>query len=130
MAQFSSDSNVQSAGAFGEVSKLDVVCKELDASWKDVVKKLKGETPSTKIDHGKPEDNHGRPDMAQLFQLVEQARSKLDAKRDTKTGKVRAWFYKVATSVDGCSYLFDMLPTGDKYTSVLIGGVMACIKVW
>jgi hypothetical protein len=42
---------------------------------------------------------------------------------------VRQWFHKVASRIYDHEYLLEMLPKGDKYTSILTGGLLACVKV-
>ena len=49
--------------------------------------------------------------------------------QDTALGKVKSLFSKSAQSLDNHNYLFDLLPSGDKYTSVFTGAFSAVVKV-
>ncbi|KAL4864487.1 hypothetical protein BDV12DRAFT_188914 [Aspergillus spectabilis] len=53
------------------------------------------------------------PSLAKLEGIVHEAQAK-------------EWFHIVATGIN--KYLLDMLPTGHSYTSVLTGGITACIQ--
>lgn len=70
------------------------------------------------------------PSVGKLLELVKEAEKEFEAKlRDTKRGRAKSWFFNFARRVNNHKYLLDMLPLGDKYTSVLTGGFTACIKV-
>lgn len=89
----------------------DLIEKRGDDS-KDLAKLIKNPTPE------------------RLEAVVRRAQNELEAKTHTKVGRVKGWFGKVAGRINNHKYLLDMLPSGDKYTSVLIGGLTACIKVF
>lgn len=42
---------------------------------------------------------------------------------------MKEWAHKVAGKIGEHQHLLDVLPTGDKYFSILTGGLTACIKV-
>ncbi|RMY38844.1 hypothetical protein D0866_02323 [Hortaea werneckii] len=67
------------------------------------------------------------PSLSTLFESIELARKKWQSARDeTKYGRVKSTFAKVARSMDDHSQILDVLPNKDKYVS-LITGSMACI---
>lgn len=70
-----------------------------------------------------------KPDMSVLRRSIQKAQGQIEANQDTKFGKVKSFFTKSAQSLDNHNYLFDLLPSGDKYTSVFTGAFSAVVKV-
>ena len=67
------------------------------------------------------------PSLSTLFESLEVAQKRWQAAQDeTKFGRVKSTFAKVARSMDDHSQILDVLPNNDKYVS-LITGSMACI---
>ena len=119
----------KSSELFRDVSRLDMVSKELEKSWKRVLKELDKEKPARDVNRKLPQHQYEKPSMNKLVELVAEARRKIAEKQDSKRGKAKVWFHKVAAGLNNHAYLFELLPSKDMYTSVLIGAFTACIKV-
>ena len=50
-------------------------------------------------------------------------------REETKTGRAKKLFTKVAQSLFKYKDLFDIVPSGDKYVSLVAGSISAIIKV-
>ncbi|KAL5339790.1 hypothetical protein BJX70DRAFT_147313 [Aspergillus crustosus] len=113
------------AASEDDYSVLTEITTELRSSWKSAVEELckqKG-SHSTEL-----KELLEAPSSAKLEKIVRDAQTELEAKRRSKGGIIRGWFTKVGIGINNHKHLLDMLPTGDNYTSVLTGGITACIK--
>jgi hypothetical protein len=70
-----------------------------------------------------------QPDINGLRRAIQKAQGQIQSSQDTKFGKVKSLFTKSAQVLDNHNYLFDLLPNGDKYTSVLTGAFSTVVKV-
>lgn len=70
-----------------------------------------------------------KPDMNIVRLAIQNAQAQIQKNQDSKFGKVKAFFGTSAQVLDKHNYLFDLLPTGDKYTSVFTGALSAIVKV-
>ncbi|PYH66433.1 uncharacterized protein BO88DRAFT_456285 [Aspergillus vadensis CBS 113365] len=111
--------------AFDESDELKEITKELEEMWKKAIKDLIEKRGDDNNDLAKLIND---PTPERLEAVVRTAQSELEAKTHTKVGRAKGWFVKVAGRINNHKYLLDMLPSGDRYTSVLIGGLTACIK--
>ncbi|OKL61127.1 hypothetical protein UA08_03089 [Talaromyces atroroseus] len=100
------------------------ITKELDDSWKKVIEELNKKL-GQKIDLTELLE-HPTPDK--LEGIVRQAQDSFQERKLTKGGTVKEWVHKIARRINNHRYLLDMLPTGDKYLSILTGGLTACVK--
>ena len=73
--------------------------------------------------------SNSKPDINVARVAIESAQAQIQKNQDSKIGKVKAFFGKSAQVLDDYNYLFDLLPTGDKYTSVFTGALTAIVKV-
>ncbi|KAI3533946.1 hypothetical protein CSPX01_12427 [Colletotrichum filicis] len=103
-----------------EAALLADISRELEAQWPKVVKSL----PKSERD-----SIPSKPDIRTLARLFSQAQNKLNAKSNSKSGKIKSWFVGVAKSINNHKYLLRLLPEGDKYTSVLVGSFTVLIQV-
>ncbi|KUJ11461.1 uncharacterized protein LY89DRAFT_786389 [Mollisia scopiformis] len=69
-----------------------------------------------------------KPDMNIVRSAIYSAQSKIQKDQSSKVGKVKAFFTKSIQCLDDHNYLFDLLPSGDKYTSVFTGAFSAIVK--
>ncbi|KAK2758236.1 hypothetical protein FQN54_004080 [Arachnomyces sp. PD_36] len=107
------------------ISELVKVADKLEVSWKDVIKDLNTNKRTKDLNINELEN----PSVDKLLELVKKAEGEIEAKlRDTKRGRVKSWFFTFSRRINNHKFLLDMLPVGDKYTSVLTGGFTACIK--
>ncbi|RAK92303.1 hypothetical protein BO79DRAFT_277072 [Aspergillus costaricaensis CBS 115574] len=111
--------------AFAESDELKEITKELEEMWKKAIEDLIEKRGDDSKDLAKLIND---PTPERLEAIVRRAQNELEAKTHTKVGRVKGWINKVAGRINNHKYLLDMLPSGDKYTSVLIGGLTACIK--
>ncbi|KAL3261639.1 hypothetical protein ABHI18_003568 [Aspergillus niger] len=111
--------------AFAESDELKCITKELEGTWKKAIEDL---IKKRGDDSNNLAELINDPTPERLEAIVRTAQNEMEAKTHTKGGRVKGWFSKVAGRIDNHKYLLDMLPSGDKYTSVLIGGLTACIK--
>jgi hypothetical protein len=119
---FRSPSFVESS----ELNDLNDITKELEDTWKDAIKEVMKKRKGHSEDLAELIKN---PTADKLKGLVRTVQDELEAKKQSKGGRVKEWFRKVAARISNHQYLLEMLPSGDKYTSILIGGLTACINV-
>lgn len=107
------------------------MCAELEKSWEQVLQEIAKKDGKKKHQQNQPNQSNDnpKPNIETVLKLVAGAQNKLEEKHRTKTGKVKGWFRGLGQSFSNHSYLFDLLPTGDKYTSVLVGSFTALVKV-
>lgn len=112
-----------------EAPELDAVVEELDSEWQKVISEL-SKKAGAQDRQAKLSPKYDQKDRLNvIYALIEESQSRMIARRETKVGKTKAWFHKVAESVNSHKYLFDLLPHGDKYTTLLVGALTATIKV-
>jgi hypothetical protein len=70
-----------------------------------------------------------KPDMNITRLALQNARAQIQKNQDSKIGKIKAFFSKSAQVLNDHNYLFELLPTGDKHTSVFTGAFSAIVKV-
>jgi DNA topoisomerase VI subunit B len=115
-----------SSEVFNGVAHLEKVTDELEDSWKKVAKELNKEEHTRDISRRNTDE---KPDINKLAKLMKDAQKKITDKRETKMGKAKEWFHRVVGTLNSHTWLFDILPSNDKYFSVLVGALTACIKV-
>ena len=72
----------------------------------------------------------GPPQLDVVAKAMKLAESTLrDRRETTKTGRMKQLFGRVAKSLHGHKELFGVVPSGDKYVSLVAGSVSAIIKV-
>lgn len=72
--------------------------------------------------------NDSKPDLSVVQSLLKEAQIKFKRSQKSKIGKAKHWFRSFFTILGEHNYLFDLLPTGDKYTSVVTGSFTAIVK--
>lgn len=60
---------------------------------------------------------------------IQKAQAQIQKNQSSTFGKVKAFFSTSAQVLDNHNYLFDLLPSGDKYTSVFTGALSSIVKV-
>ena len=70
-----------------------------------------------------------KPDLNIALVAIQKAQAQIQKNQGSGFGKVKAFFGTSAQVLDNHNYLFKLLPTGDKYTSVFIGAFSAIVKV-
>ncbi|GIC89799.1 uncharacterized protein Aud_006227 [Aspergillus udagawae] len=108
-----------------ELNDLNDITKELEDTWKDAIKEVMKKRKGHSEDLAELIKD---PTADKLKGLVRAVQDELEAKKQSKGGRVKEWFRKVAARISNHQYLLEMLPSGDKYTSILIGGLTACIN--
>jgi hypothetical protein len=94
----------------------------LEDTWQKFQKKL---CPSHKL-----KQQNEKPSVAVVLKSVQEAQASWQKHREqTKAGKAKMVFEWVAQSLNNHNYLFDLMPKGDKYTSILVGAFSAVVKV-
>lgn len=78
-------------------------------------------TPSTRA--------KGIPTIATLYQAIDQAQEAWQDKQAQGLRPVRDKFFNFAETMNEYSYLFSIIPNGDKYTSLITGVVSSVVKV-
>lgn len=91
-------------------------------AWKNLEGKLKLDKAGAPITSA----NNGTDILLLTIQLQ---RDILQKKQESKGAKVKNFLKRTVQSLENHKYLFAMLPSGDKYTSVLTGSFSALIKV-
>lgn len=72
--------------------------------------------------------NDSIPDLSVVQSLLKEAQIKFKRSQKSKIGKAKYWFRSFFTILGEHNYLFDLLPTGDRYTSVVTGSFTAIVK--
>ncbi|KAK7983230.1 hypothetical protein PG989_010632 [Apiospora arundinis] len=106
--------------AFLKIAELDEVCDSLQPDWDKVTNLIPKE---------ERQDIPSKPNIRFLLGMFEKSRQRLEARQQSKSGKVRGWFRGVAQTMNRHKYLLQLLPDGDKYTSVLVGAFTTLIQV-
>ncbi|KAJ4247112.1 hypothetical protein NW762_013250 [Fusarium torreyae] len=69
------------------------------------------------------------PAIATLYEAIGQAQIAWQAKQEQGVRPVRDRFFNFAETMNEYSYLFSIIPNGDKYTSLITGVVSSVVKV-
>lgn len=75
-----------------------------------------------------PSLKDSKPDLSVVQSLLTEAQVRFKRSQKGKTGRAKHWFRSFFTILGEHNYLFDLLPTGDKYTSVVTGSFTAIVK--
>ncbi|OJD40344.1 phytanoyl-dioxygenase family protein [Diplodia corticola] len=110
-----------SIDVFEEVVQLQDVSERLEKSWLDFQATLSRKEPSH-------QNKHPKPDIGVLAALVRVAREKREKNQQTTGGKAKALFVRVVQSMNEHKYLFNLLPSGDRYVSILTGTLTVVVK--
>jgi outer membrane protein TolC len=73
--------------------------------------------------------NNEKPDMNIARLAIQKAQAQILKNKGSTFGRVKALFTTSAQVLDNHNYLFDLLPNGDKYTSVFTGTFSSIVKV-
>lgn len=98
------------------ITALESRREELQVTWVEFTKKLKL-------------SDDAKPNMNTVRVAIQQAQVKIQRNQESKIGRTKAFFGSSFEVLNEYNYLFDMLPTGDKYTSVFTGALTAIVKV-
>lgn len=105
-----------------ERERLEKASRELAATWLKFQDVLPHDQ-KRKVDNSPPCIND-------VFQAVDIAEHKRKGKRnDTRVGGLKSRFGKLCRNLVGHENLFAVIPSGDKYISILSGSLSAIIKV-
>ena len=69
------------------------------------------------------------PTLDHLLRAVQRAEADWEQKKKTGLGKAKGRFRDFLETMDDHSYLFSVIPDGDKYTSLITGIVTSVVKV-
>ncbi|KAF4554512.1 Hypothetical protein D9617_4g002670 [Elsinoe fawcettii] len=111
---------VQTGQSVHGLQELDDTSRKLAAKWLKVQSKLPKEQRS------KIEDT---PSIKELFTAVDDAmKAKKTVRHGTKLGRVKQGFTRVCQSLETHKTLFSLIPSGDKYFSLLTGSLTVIVK--
>jgi hypothetical protein len=102
-------------------TRLDTKRDELQRTWTKFAEKLKVK--------GNDDVGIGKPNLGAIRTAIHQAENKLQRRRGSTVGNVKSFLIKTAQSVETHSYLFELLPKGDRYASVFTGSFTTIINV-
>ncbi len=69
------------------------------------------------------------PTLDNLLRAVQRAEADWEEKKKAGFGKAKGRFRDFLETMDDHSYLFSVIPDGDKYTSLITGIVTSVVKV-
>lgn len=69
------------------------------------------------------------PSISTLFKAIDQAQAEWDEKQTKGFGVAKGRFLNFAVTMNEYSYLFSVVPSGDKYVSLITGVVSSVVKV-
>ncbi|ESZ91572.1 hypothetical protein SBOR_8042 [Sclerotinia borealis F-4128] len=104
-----------------QLEELEAKSKELEVTWVKFKEKFKIPDDSVGVKNQKPDMN-----VARL--AIQKAQAQIQKNQSSKFGKVKAFFRTSAQVLDSHNYLFDLLPSGEKYTSVFTGAFSSIVK--
>jgi hypothetical protein len=107
--------------AITKLEELEGKSKELEITWAKFCEELKIQNEDT--------GETRKPDMNFVRVTIQKAQAQIQKNKDSKLGKAKSFFAMSAQVLDDHHYLFELLPTGDKYTSVFTGAFTAIVKV-
>jgi hypothetical protein len=105
-----------------KLSELESKSLELQETWGKFTEKLK-------LANRNDVATTTKPDINVVRLAIQEAETQMQQKSHSKVGKVKSFFSKSTQSLDNYNYLFDLLPSGDKYTSVFVGAFSTIVKV-
>ena len=69
--------------------------------------------------------------MSVLFDVIKSASASWQTQREeTRWGRMKVFFAKMSRSADDHSDLLAIIPSNDKYTSLVAGSMSAIVQVW
>ncbi|TGO27522.1 hypothetical protein BPAE_0040g00010 [Botrytis paeoniae] len=104
-----------------KLSNLEEKSDKLSVAWRNLEDKLKLDKTGVPTTSG----NNGTDILLLTVQLQ---RDILQKKQESKGAKVKNFLKRTIQSLVNHKYLFALLPSGDKYTSVLTGASSALVK--
>jgi hypothetical protein len=107
-----------------ENERLDFLATKLDDAWKSIIKKTQQNEKTTSIARRR----ELIPSKENFNSIVKECLTKLQNKDKDKWAKTRNWFRKTASTINNHNYLFELIPAGDKYTSIITGSFTALVK--
>ncbi|CAG8980773.1 hypothetical protein HYALB_00012873 [Hymenoscyphus albidus] len=105
-----------------KLSELESKSEEVKLHWHKFQSKLK----LSEVDKIK---TTSEPDMSVLRDAIKEAESQLQQKKESNLGKTKTFLNRSVSCLDKYHHLFDLLPTGDKYTSIFTGSLTAIVKI-
>ncbi|KAF7886496.1 uncharacterized protein EAF01_011174 [Botrytis porri] len=99
----------------------DLYSEELSVAWRNLEDKLKLDKSGVPITSG----NNGTDILLLTIQLQQDI---LQKKQESKGAKVKTFLKRTVQSLENHKYLFALLPSGDRYTSVFTGAFSALVK--
>ncbi|TGO14769.1 hypothetical protein BTUL_0048g00070 [Botrytis tulipae] len=104
-----------------KLSNLEEKSDKLSVAWRNLEDKLK-------LDKAGVPTTNGNNGTDILLLTIKLQRDILQKKQESKGAKVKNFLKRTVQSLENHKYLFALLPSGDKYTSVLTGAFSAIIK--
>ncbi|KAF7502672.1 hypothetical protein GJ744_005285 [Endocarpon pusillum] len=101
---------------------MDKACKELAKGWEQFQSVLPKAKRTAAIERSIPEPSS-------IWTEVETAQQEWERKKDSRFGQAKANFSSFCQTLDEHSYLFSILPNGDKYTCLFTGVISSIVKV-
>jgi len=90
----------------------------------------------TKFSHVFPSDGvavqspDSIPTITTLYEAINHAQTTWHDRQNEGFGPVKGRFLTFAETMNDYSYLFSVIPSGDKYISLVTGVVSSVVKVW
>lgn len=106
-----------------KLAELEIKSVELEVTWVKFQKKFKSD------DGNGGSEVTSKPDLEVVRSAIQTAQTQMEKKQGTTVGKFKSFFGRSAQSMDNHNYLFALLPSGDKYTSVFTGAFSAIVNV-
>jgi len=75
-------------------------------------------------------EGQGPPRLDGLLRAAQDAEAVWDSKKESGIGKTKYAIENFMDTMNNHSYLFSILPSGDKYTSLITGVMTSITKVW
>ncbi|KAF3022529.1 hypothetical protein E8E14_012193 [Neopestalotiopsis sp. 37M] len=104
--------------------KLVHLVTKLEDAWKKIVKKTQQNEKTT----NEEQDKEPQLTKAYFDNIVNDCQKKLQYRDKDKWARTKNWFRKTSGTLNNHNYLFALLPTGDKYTSIITGTFTVLVK--
>jgi hypothetical protein len=104
-----------------EVSRLEAECKELAQKWQIFQSVLPYNDRELPIE--------SCPSISTVLEGTKAAREMWEEKKKVGFRRAKAHFISFCSKLNDHSFLFDIFPSGDKYTSLFSGVISSIVKV-
>lgn len=100
---------------------------QLEEQWKRLTEVWSKFQSQFKLESLGPGDSP--PPIEDIVKEVEEAEKTWNAKKESGVGKAKAGVENFLSMMNDHSFLFSVIPDGDKYTSLITGVVSSVVKV-